>query len=202
MANAMPMAIGAQATHPNRQVISLSGDGGFTMMMGDFITLAQLNLPVKVVIFNNGLLGFVELEMKAAGFTDFAVNLQNPDFAAMANAMGIHGARVEDPADLRGALEAAFAHPGPALVLEAIGLLGLALGGRGRTWHDRVRVHPAQDDEWNVDYWWIRKRLLRAATIDVPDPNDRGHADRLHDLRDAGDRPHRGLRVAQCPAHL
>lgn len=116
MANAMPMAIGAQATHPKRQVISLSGDGGFTMMMGDFITLAQLNLPVKVVIFNNGLLGFVELEMKAAGFTDFAVNLQNPDFAAMANAMGIHGARVEDPADLRGALEAAFAHPGPALV--------------------------------------------------------------------------------------
>jgi thiamine pyrophosphate-dependent acetolactate synthase large subunit-like protein len=116
MANAMPMAIGAQATHPKRQVISLSGDGGFTMMMGDFITLAQLNLPVKVVIFNNGLLGFVELEMKAAGFTDFAVNLQNPDFAAMANAMGIHGTRVEDPADLRGALEAAFAHPGPALV--------------------------------------------------------------------------------------
>ena len=116
MANALPMAIGAQATEPKRQVISLSGDGGFTMMMGDFISLSQLNLPVKVVIFNNGLLGFVELEMKAAGFVDYGVHLQNPNFAAMATAMGIHGARVEDPADLRGALQAAFAHPGPALV--------------------------------------------------------------------------------------
>jgi len=116
MANALPMAIGAQATAPNRQVISLSGDGGFTMMMGDFISLAQLDLPVKVVVFNNGMLGFVELEMKAFGFVDFGVDLKNPNFAAMANAMGIHGTRVEDPADLRGALQAAFAHPGPALV--------------------------------------------------------------------------------------
>jgi len=94
----------------------LSGDGGFTMMMGDFISLAQLDLPVKVVVFNNGMLGFVELEMKAFGFVDFGVDLKNPNFAAMANAMGIHGTRVEDPADLRGALQAAFAHPGPALV--------------------------------------------------------------------------------------
>ena len=116
MANALPMAIGAQATAPKRQVISLSGDGGFAMMMGDFISLSQLNLPVKVVIFNNGLLGFVELEMKAYGFVDFGVNLQNPNFAAMATAMGIHGTRVEDPGELRGALQAAFAHPGPALV--------------------------------------------------------------------------------------
>ncbi len=116
MANAMPMAIGAQAIDPARQVISLSGDGGFAMMMGDFISLTQLNLPVKVVIFNNGLLGFVELEMKAAGFLDFGVDLQNPNFGAMAAAMGVHAARVEDPGELRGALQAAFAHPGPALV--------------------------------------------------------------------------------------
>ena len=116
MANALPMAIGAQAIDRSRQVVSLSGDGGFTMLMGDFISLVQLGLPVKVVIFDNGSLGFVELEMKSSGIVDFGVALQNPDFAAMARAMGVHAARVEDPADLRSALEAAFAHPGPALV--------------------------------------------------------------------------------------
>ena len=116
MANAMPQAIGAQATEPGRQVISLSGDGGFTMLMGDFISLVQLKLPVKVVIFNNGALGFVELEMKATGFLETGVDLQNPDFAAMARAMGVHAARVEDPADLAPALREAFTHPGPALV--------------------------------------------------------------------------------------
>jgi len=116
MANAMPQAIGAQASHKGRQVISMSGDGGFAMMMGDFISLAQLGLPVKVVVLNNGTLGFVEMEMKAAGFVDTAVTLKNPDFAAMAAAMGIKGVRVEDPANLEGALRDAFAHKGPALV--------------------------------------------------------------------------------------
>lgn len=116
MANAMPQAIGAQASHKDRQVISMSGDGGFAMMMGDFISLAQLGLPVKVVVLNNGTLGFVEMEMKAAGFVDTAVTLKNPDFAAMAEAMGINGIRVEDPAKLEGALRDAFAHKGPALV--------------------------------------------------------------------------------------
>ena len=116
MANAMPQAIGAQASHKARQVISMSGDGGFAMMMGDFISLAQLGLPVKVVVLNNGTLGFVEMEMKAAGFVDTAVTLKNPDFAAMAMAMGIKGVRVEDPAKLEGALRDAFAHKGPVLV--------------------------------------------------------------------------------------
>ena len=77
MANAMPQAIGIQAAQPQRQVISLSGDGGFTMLMGDLISLTQLKLPVKVVIFNNGVLGFVALEMKAAGFVDTQVDLKN-----------------------------------------------------------------------------------------------------------------------------
>ena len=116
MANAMPQAIGAQASHKDRQVISMSGDGGFAMMMGDFISLAQLGLPVKVVVLNNGTLGFVEMEMKAAGFVDTAVTLKNPDFAAMAMAMGIKGVRVEDPAKLEDALRDAFAHKGPVLV--------------------------------------------------------------------------------------
>jgi pyruvate dehydrogenase (quinone) len=116
MANAMLQAIGAQASHSGRQVVSLSGDGGFTMMMGDFLTLAQLGLPVKVIVLNNGTLGFVELEMKAAGLLDTGCELINPDFAAMARAMGVGGWRVERPGELRDALQAAFAHPGPALV--------------------------------------------------------------------------------------
>jgi pyruvate dehydrogenase (quinone) len=116
MANAMPQAIGIQAAQPQRQVISLSGDGGFTMLMGDLISLTQLKLPVKVVIFNNGVLGFVALEMKAAGFVDTQVDLKNPDFAAMARSMDIHAQRVEDPGELPSAAAAMLAHDGPALL--------------------------------------------------------------------------------------
>jgi pyruvate dehydrogenase (quinone) len=116
MANAMLQAIGAQAAFPKRQVVSLSGDGGYTMMMGDFITLSQHNLPVKVVVLNNGTLGFVEMEMKAAGYLDTGCDLQNPDFAATARAMGVKGVRAERPQDLRNALIEAFNHDGPALV--------------------------------------------------------------------------------------
>lgn len=116
MANAMPQAIGIQAAQPGRQVISLSGDGGFTMLMGDLITLKQQKLPVKIVIFNNGVLGFVAMEMKAAGFVELGTDLENPDFAAMARAMGIHGVRVEDPGDLPGAVADVLGHDGPALL--------------------------------------------------------------------------------------
>ena len=116
MANALPQAIGAQATYPGRQVVALCGDGGFTMMMGDFVTLSQLHLPVKVIVLNNGTLGFVELEMKANGFLDNGCELKNPNFAAMAEAMDVKGVRVEDPKDLRDALISAFRHDGPALV--------------------------------------------------------------------------------------
>jgi pyruvate dehydrogenase (quinone) len=116
MANAMPQAIGAQASYPEHQVISLSGDGGFTMLMGDFITLAQEGLPVKVIVLNNGTLGFVELEMKAAGLLETGVELKNPDFAAMANAMGIHGRRVTRASDLPSAVAEVLSHEGPALL--------------------------------------------------------------------------------------
>jgi pyruvate dehydrogenase (quinone) len=116
MANAMPQALGAQAAYPGRQVIAFSGDGGFTMMMGDFITLVQEKLPVKIVVFNNGTLGFVELEMKATGILDFGVDLSNPDFAAMARAMGVLAHRVEDPAALADAAGEVLAHDGPALL--------------------------------------------------------------------------------------
>ncbi|MGZ0718402.1 ubiquinone-dependent pyruvate dehydrogenase [Pseudomonas palleroniana] len=116
MANAMPQAIGAQAAFAGRQVISMSGDGGFTMLMGDFISLAQLQLPVKVIVFNNSSLGFVAMEMKAAGYLDTGTELKNPDFAAMSNAMGILGIRVEQSEDLEPALRRALAHDGPVLV--------------------------------------------------------------------------------------
>jgi pyruvate dehydrogenase (quinone) len=116
MANALLQAIGAQAADRGRQVVSLSGDGGFTMMMGDFITLTQMGLKVKVVVLNNGTLGFVEMEMKASGFLDSGVDLENPNFAAMAEAMRIKGVRVEKPQDLKAGLAEAFSHDGPALV--------------------------------------------------------------------------------------
>ena len=116
MANAMPQAIGVQAAQPGRQVVSLSGDGGFTMLMGDLITLTQMTLPVKVVIFNNGVLGFVALEMKAAGYVDTNVDLENPDFAAMARAMGIFARRVEDPGELPAAMKEMLDHDGPGLL--------------------------------------------------------------------------------------
>ncbi|MDU8923366.1 ubiquinone-dependent pyruvate dehydrogenase [Pasteurellaceae bacterium LIM206] len=116
MANAMMQAIGAQGAYPQRQVISLSGDGGFSMMMGDILTLRQLNLPVKVVIFNNSDLGFVAMEMKAAGYLDNQTKLDNPSFAAMAEAIGIKGIRVENAADVDTALQQAFAHQGPVII--------------------------------------------------------------------------------------
>ena len=116
MANALPQAIGAQAADRARQVVSLSGDGGLAMLLGDLLTLRQVGLPVKVVVYDNGALGFVELEMKAAGLLDFGTELKNPDFAELARAAGLFGARVETPGDLEGALREAFRHDGPALV--------------------------------------------------------------------------------------
>ena len=116
MANAMPQAIGAQKSHPKRQVVSLSGDGGFTMLMGDMLTLKQSKLPVKVVVFNNGLLGFVDIEMKASGFLPVMTGMENPDFSKLAVDSGIYGVRVDDPAKLRGALIDAFKHDGPAII--------------------------------------------------------------------------------------
>ncbi|MDQ5883965.1 MAG: hypothetical protein QG556_302 [Pseudomonadota bacterium] len=127
MANALSQAIGAQATFPNRQVVALCGDGGFSMLMGDFITLAQLNLPVKVIVFNNGALDFVELEMKSAGFMTFGTDLKNPNFADMSNAMGIHAKRVEDASALESALQNVLSHPGPALLDVVTNRLELAM---------------------------------------------------------------------------
>ena len=116
MACAMPQAIGAQLEYPNRQVVTLSGDGGLAMMLGDLLSMQQLRIPVKMVVFNNSALCFVELEMKAAGFLENGTTLINPNFADLAKSVGIHGIRVEDPADLKPALIEAFRHDGPALL--------------------------------------------------------------------------------------
>jgi pyruvate dehydrogenase (quinone) len=116
MANAMAQTIGAQKAFPGRQVISLSGDGGFTMLMGDFLSLVQLGLPVKVVVFNNSALGFIEIEQKSSGFIDFGTSFKNPKFAAMAEASGVRGIRRENSAEVDEGIAAAFAHDGPVLV--------------------------------------------------------------------------------------
>jgi pyruvate dehydrogenase (quinone) len=116
MANALPHAIGAQTAYRDRQVIALAGDGGLTMLFGELVTLSQNRLPVKVIVFNNSSLNFVELEMKAAGIVTFGTDLVNPNFADVAQALGIFGRRVEQPADLQQAMADAFAHDGPALI--------------------------------------------------------------------------------------
>ena len=116
MANALPHAIGAQTAFRGRQVVALAGDGGLTMLFGELVTLIQNRLPVKVIVFNNSSLNFVELEMKAAGIVTFGTELVNPNFANVAQAMGIFGRRVEQPSDLQQALADAFAYDGPAIV--------------------------------------------------------------------------------------
>jgi pyruvate dehydrogenase (quinone) len=116
MANAMPQAIGAQLAFPKRQVISMSGDGGFTMLMGDLLTLAQYDLPIKLIVYNNSTLGMVKLEMRVAGYRDFGVDVKPSDFAKLAEAVGIRGTRIEDSGNLKKTLETALRHNGPGLI--------------------------------------------------------------------------------------
>lgn len=116
MANALPQAIGAQATYPSRQVISMSGDGGFSMLMGDLLTLRQHELPVKIIVFKNNSLAFVELEMKAAGILDFATDLHGPNFAKIAEGAGLLGLAAETPDQVAPMIAQALEFDGPALV--------------------------------------------------------------------------------------
>lgn len=116
MANALPHAIGAQMLYPVRQVVAMAGDGGLAMLMGELLTIVQYKLPVKLVVFNNAALGMVKLEMEAAGLPDWQTDLTKTDFARVAEAVGIHGVRIEDPGNVRTGLEQAFAYDGPVLV--------------------------------------------------------------------------------------
>jgi pyruvate dehydrogenase (quinone) len=127
MANAMPQAIGAQLEFPGRQVVTLSGDGGIAMLLGDLLSLQQLKIPVKIVVFNNSALSFVELEMKATGFLENGTTLVNPNFAELAKPAGIHGIRVEDPAEVKPALIEAFQHDGPALIDVVVNRMELSM---------------------------------------------------------------------------
>ena len=145
MANAMAQALGAQAVFPGRQVISLSGDGGFSMLMGDVLSLVQLRLPVKVVIFNNGTLGFVELEQETTGFLPTGTDFHNPNFAAMAEAIGIRGIRIEEPDDVDAGIAAALAHDGPVLVDAVVNSDGARLASRSDCGNGQ-RLHAFYDE--------------------------------------------------------
>ena len=116
MANAMPQAIGAKVGSPERQVVALCGDGGFSMLMGELLTAAGLDIPVKLMVFNNSTLGMVRAEMMVVGYQPWGTDVKNPDFGAVATAAGIHGERVTTADGIRPAIERAFAHPGPALI--------------------------------------------------------------------------------------
>lgn len=116
MANAMPMAIGAALSHPDKQVIAFCGDGGLSMLLGDLATIHQYKLPVKIIVFNNRSLGMVKLEMEVAGLPDNQTDMVNPDFAMVAMAMGFRGITVNEPDNLESALTEAFAINGPVLV--------------------------------------------------------------------------------------
>ncbi|MFJ6651566.1 ubiquinone-dependent pyruvate dehydrogenase [Microbacterium sp. NPDC091313] len=116
MANALPHALGAKAVDRDRQVIALAGDGGLAMLMGDLLSVRQNDLPITIVVFNNSSLNFVEVEMKAAGIVNYGTDLVNPNFAAVAESVGITGIRVERGADLKPAIERALAAPGPVLL--------------------------------------------------------------------------------------
>ena len=116
MANAVPHALGAQALDRERQVVALAGDGGLSMLLGDLITAVNYELPVKIMVFNNGRLGMVKLEMEQVGLPEFGTTLDNPDFAAVARVLGMHGIRVTDPHDVDQAISEALSTPGPVLV--------------------------------------------------------------------------------------
>jgi pyruvate dehydrogenase (quinone) len=116
MANALPQAIGAQCAYPGRQVIAMCGDGGFAMLMGDILTITQYDLPIKLLVFNNGALGMIKLEMAVAGLADYQTDLKNPNFAKLAEAVGMMGVRIENPVDISSGIKKALQHSGPALI--------------------------------------------------------------------------------------
>ena len=120
MASALPQAIGAQLAYPDRQVIALCGDGGLAMCLGDLLSLRQLELPVKVIVYRNDALAFVEMEMKAAGILDFATDLVNPDFAMIGKASGLLAIKANETFEVEAAIEQALAYKGPAIVEVAV----------------------------------------------------------------------------------
>ena len=147
MANSMPQAIGAKIACPDRQVIALCGDGGFSMLMGELLTAAGLDIPVKLMVFNNSTLGMVRAEMMVVGYEPWGTDVKNPDFGAVATAAGIHGERVEKHDDIRPAIERALAHPGPALIDFVTDPRALAMPPKmTRRAGEGLRAHDQQAD--------------------------------------------------------
>jgi len=149
MANAMPQALGASALDRSRQVIAFCGDGGLSMLLGDLITAVSHRLPVKLIVFDNSRLGMVKLEQEQGGLPEFGTVLDNPDFAAVARAIGLHAQRVEDPDDLDSAVQAALTHDGPALLDVITNSAELSVPGK---------VHPSQ--AWGYAIAKIRETVL------------------------------------------
>jgi hypothetical protein len=172
MACALPLAIGAQTVNRDRQVVAFAGDGGLTMLFGELITLVQNRLPVKLIVFNNSSLNFVELEMKAAGIVTFGTDLKNPDFAAVAEALGLFARRVEHPADLESALEAALAYDRPSGTVDPAGHHRRAgkglLAVRDPHHHGRARRRTARLDDHQCGAPHPGLRIVAAATFSRP----------------------------------
>src|SRR5580693_6522383 len=116
MASAMPSAIGLQKCQPGRQVVCIAGDGGFAMLLGELLTVVQENLPIKIVVYNNGKLGFIDIEQKSAGLIPMYTDLKNPDFGEVAKAAGLWGRSVAKAGDLEDSIKTWLAQPGPALL--------------------------------------------------------------------------------------
>jgi pyruvate dehydrogenase (quinone) len=116
MASGMPSALGLQKCQPGRQVICLAGDGGFAMLLGDLLTAVQENLPIKIVVYDNGKLGFVDIEQKAAGLLPVYTDLKNPDFGEVAKAMGLWGHSVSKAGELEESIQTWLTQPGPAVL--------------------------------------------------------------------------------------
>ena len=127
MATSMSTAIGLQKAQPLRQVVALAGDGGFAMLMGELLTIMQENLPIKIAVYDNGKLGFVELEQKSEGIEPTFTQLKNPDFGAVAQAVGMWGRTVTDPAALEAAVQEWLAQPGPALLNVKVAAMELVM---------------------------------------------------------------------------
>ena len=164
MANAMPQAIGAKVGSPDRQVIALCGDGGFSMLMGELLTAAGLDIPVKLMVFNNSTLGMVRAEMMVVGYQPWGTDVKNPDFGALATAAGLHGERVEHADDIRPAIERALAHDGPALIDFVTDPRALAMPPKH---HARAGQGLRPDDE-QADVQRRRRRGLGAGQVEHP----------------------------------
>ena len=164
MANAMPQAIGAKVGSPDRQVIALCGDGGFSMLMGEILTAAGLDIPVKLMVFNNSTLGMVRAEMMVVGYQPWGTDVKNPDFGAVATAAGLHGERVAHAMQIRPAIERAFAHDGPALIDFVTDPRALA----NATEDDARRGQGLRPHDEQADVQRRRRRGVAAGQVEHP----------------------------------